>query len=134
MKRHCVDAPCVFLYIFKHMGCRCMCSSVCMFLSAHTYRTRANTISAFCISLIFLQFVFLTFWGIFAIDRELVYPANMDLYIPVALNHYWVRTPLSTLIVVTQIRISAASVYHSLSFKICFCTPIISCRCIQEVL
>ena len=59
--------------------------------------------SAFCISLLFLQFVFLTFWGIFAIDRELVYPSNMDLYIPVALNHYWVRMPLSALIVATQV-------------------------------
>ena len=88
--------------------------------------------SGFCISLLFLQFVFLTFWGIFAIDRELVYPANMDLYIPVALNHYWVRMPLSTFIVVTQVGSSASSVYHSLS-SICFCTPNVFCICIQEV-
>ena len=52
-----------------------------------------------CVSLIPPQFVFLTFWGIFAIDRELVYPANMDLYIPVTLNHYWVRPPLQSLLV-----------------------------------
>ena len=42
------------------------------------------------VSFVLFQFVFVSFWGIFAIDRELVYPLEMDNHIPVLLNHFWV--------------------------------------------
>lgn len=38
----------------------------------------------------FFQFVVLTFWGIYAIDRELVYPKALDKVIPSWLNHIMV--------------------------------------------
>ena len=36
------------------------------------------------------QFVVLTFWGIYAVDRELVYPKHLDKIVPVWLNHIMV--------------------------------------------
>ena len=38
-----------------------------------------------------LQFVAITFWSIYAVDRELIYPARLDEHIPTILNHFWVR-------------------------------------------
>lgn len=38
-----------------------------------------------------LQFVAIAFWGIYAVDRELIYPARLDEHIPAILNHFWVR-------------------------------------------
>ena len=40
------------------------------------------------------QFVCITFWGIYAIDREYIYPAEVDEFIPQLLNHFWVRKQL----------------------------------------
>jgi hypothetical protein len=40
--------------------------------------------------LFYLQFVVLTFWGIYAVDRELVYPKALDKLIPPWLNHIMV--------------------------------------------
>jgi len=37
-----------------------------------------------------LQFVVLTFWGIYAVDRELVFPKALDGIIPSWLNHVMV--------------------------------------------
>ena len=33
--------------------------------------------------------VFVTFWVLFLIDRELVYPKRLDKYLPVWANHVW---------------------------------------------
>lgn len=41
--------------------------------------------------LIFPQFVAISFWGIYAFDRELVYPVRLDEHIPPILNHFWVN-------------------------------------------
>ncbi|KAL0274628.1 UNVERIFIED_CONTAM: hypothetical protein PYX00_002717 [Menopon gallinae] len=40
-----------------------------------------------CIAFPLATFVSLTFWGLYAIDRELVFPAAMDEYFPTWLNH-----------------------------------------------
>lgn len=37
-------------------------------------------------------FIVLTFWGIYAYDRQLVYPANFDKVVPTWLNHFWHTT------------------------------------------
>lgn len=37
-------------------------------------------------------FVTFTFWGIYAINRELVYPAVLDQVVPTYLNHFWHTT------------------------------------------
>ena len=37
-------------------------------------------------------FVALTFWGIYAVDRKLVYPERFDLFVPSFLNHFWHTT------------------------------------------
>ena len=37
-----------------------------------------------------LQFVVISFWVIYAIDRELIYPVRLDEHLPQILNHYWV--------------------------------------------
>ena len=37
------------------------------------------------------QFVLIAFWGVYAIDREYIYPAKLDEFIPQLLNHFWVR-------------------------------------------
>ena len=42
-----------------------------------------------CLFVMSLQFVAVMFWGIYAIDRELIYPAYMDNTIPFVLNHCW---------------------------------------------
>ena len=39
-----------------------------------------------------LQFVSIMFWGIYAIDREVIYPAVLDNTIPFHLNHLWHTT------------------------------------------
>ena len=39
-----------------------------------------------------LQFVAVMFWGIYAIDRELIYPTFLDNTIPTILNHLWHTT------------------------------------------
>jgi len=41
--------------------------------------------------LIFLQFVFASFWSLYTYDRELVYPKVLDEIIPTWLNHAMVR-------------------------------------------
>lgn len=40
------------------------------------------------------QFVVVLFWGIYFVDRELVYPLVLDQYIPVSLNHCWHTFPI----------------------------------------
>lgn len=35
----------------------------------------------------FFQFVSSTFWGIYAVDRELIFPQELDSFFPVWLNH-----------------------------------------------
>ena len=37
-------------------------------------------------------FVTLTFWGIYAVDRRLIYPERFDLIVPAFLNHFWHTT------------------------------------------
>lgn len=37
-------------------------------------------------------FVAITFWGLYAVDRELVYPAVLDKAVPLYLNHFWHST------------------------------------------
>lgn len=37
-------------------------------------------------------FVCVAFWGIYAVDREFVYPVYLDEHIPSMLNHYWHTT------------------------------------------
>lgn len=32
------------------------------------------------------------FWGLYAADREMVYPKYLDEFIPITLNHYWHTT------------------------------------------
>ena len=34
------------------------------------------------------------FWGIYFVDREMVYPQELDKYIPAMLNHCWHTLPL----------------------------------------
>ena len=58
--------------------------------------------------LLSLQFVAVMFWGIYAIDRELIYPAYLDNTIPFVLNHCW-----HTLIVVCVL-IELVVVFHQL--------------------
>jgi len=43
------------------------------------------------------QFVVMTFWGIYAVDRELVYPKHLDALIPQWLNHSMVCFTLISL-------------------------------------
>ena len=48
----------------------------------------------------------MTFWGIYAVDRELVYPKALDKLIPPWLNHIMVRiefTPSSMCVVKTSV-------------------------------
>ena len=42
--------------------------------------------------------VFVTFWVLFLIDRELVYPKRLDKYLPVWANHVWHSAILITLV------------------------------------
>ena len=37
-------------------------------------------------------FIVLTFWGIYAYDRQLVYPVHFDKVVPTWLNHFWHTT------------------------------------------
>ncbi len=55
----------------------------------HTMFARLSVSKRSCL----LQFVVITFWGLYAVDRELVYPAHLDKIIPWWLNHVMVRTP-----------------------------------------
>jgi len=41
--------------------------------------------------IVFLKIVFLMFWGLYALDRELVHPSSLDDVIPSWANHMWVR-------------------------------------------
>ena len=43
------------------------------------------------LSFLVFQFVFMTFWGIYAVDRELVFPKALDKIIPSWMNHVMVR-------------------------------------------
>lgn len=43
------------------------------------------------------MFVFVSFWGLYAIDRELIYPKALDSIIPQWLNHAWHTTILPLL-------------------------------------
>ena len=46
----------------------------------------------------FLQFVAVAFWGIYAIDREMIYPFRLEEYNPAILNHFWVSFPQNSLL------------------------------------
>lgn len=48
------------------------------------------------------QFVVLSFWGIYAVDRELVYPKELDKIIPAWLNHIMVRAIVLDLVIKIQ--------------------------------
>ena len=37
-----------------------------------------------------VQFVVVTFWGLYAVDRELVFPKHLDKIVPMWLNHVMV--------------------------------------------
>ena len=42
----------------------------------------------------------LSFWGIYAIDRELIYPVRLDEHLPQILNHYWVSIIIIIIVIV----------------------------------
>lgn len=43
------------------------------------------------------------FWGLYAVDRELVYPLVLDKHIPVSLNHCWHTAPLILVLLETLV-------------------------------
>ena len=51
------------------------------FISVH-YCTKLYSLPNFC-----YQLVSVSFWGIYAIDRELIYPEVLDAIIPSVVNH-----------------------------------------------
>ncbi|CAH1772503.1 unnamed protein product [Owenia fusiformis] len=52
-----------------------------------------------CVAYPMGTFVVITFWGIYAVDRELVYPTHLDKIIPVWLNHVMHTTILPILLI-----------------------------------
>jgi len=60
-----------------------------------TFRDRFASCIVFPVGL----FVVLTFWGIYAVDRELVFPKVLDDIIPQWLNHVWHTTVLLFLMI-----------------------------------
>ncbi|XP_014678691.1 PREDICTED: androgen-induced gene 1 protein-like [Priapulus caudatus] len=45
------------------------------------------------------MFVFVSFWGLYAIDRELIYPRALDDFIPTWVNHAWHTAIVAFLVV-----------------------------------
>ena len=39
---------------------------------------------------VFFQFVAMSFWGIYAVDSEMIHPAKLAIYTPTLLNHFQV--------------------------------------------
>lgn len=52
------------------------------------------------------QMVAVSFWTVYAIDRELIYPAANDEFIPFILNHFWHTT------VIICVLVELAIVFH----------------------
>ena len=48
----------------------------------------------------------MTFWGPYGYNRDFIYPAELDKYIPQLLNHYWHTT------IVVTVLIELLLVYH----------------------
>ena len=62
------------------------------------YQVVLPNLALTCCLTCLLQFISLTFWGLYALDREIIYPAYLDEFIPQILNHYWVSTPVAKIL------------------------------------